>query len=486
MIFQKNKFFGLFFAYLVCCSFFLFHNTAIASSTDGTVDSVYKYAWGENIGWINFGADNGNVHITDSGLSGYALSETAGWINLDGVENDGQGNLSGYAWGENVGYIKFDPPNGGVSIGQNGEFSGSALGENVGWIIFEGDYSPKTDWRPASAREEDGEEDLEIYRLKTEKTSGSITLRWRTNRKSDSEVKWGIDKNLTNKEKESKNEKTHKIVVKGLLSGTTYYFRVRSEDEDGVSDRTRIFSVKTDPAPKKPASGGIFQKKIQEQEEPEEIEFEVSDAPQESEEPVVSESQLEQVSEVQEEKERKPSFFASIGTFFSDAFSFAASSVKSTVISAQKRILFLVERMWGKEQKTYFTTEIFPRDGIKTLAEVKFQLITPNNTPIANTQATLSSEPQTNTTDEDGIVSFKDISIGDHTLAFSYEGNDFRKKIAIKDTFTDSGVVRAEIIRVVAGFDCVALWMWVAIVVLIGSTLFFAIKYFLLKKRMKE
>lgn len=125
---------------------------AFASSTDGTIDSTYKYAWGENIGWINFGTSQGDVHITDSGLSGYALGENTGWLNLDNVTNDGAGNLSGYAWGENIGWINFAPTNGGVIINSSGEFTGSALGENTGWIIFDCDYKVKTDWRPQSAR----------------------------------------------------------------------------------------------------------------------------------------------------------------------------------------------------------------------------------------------------------------------------------------------------------------------------------------------
>lgn len=123
-----------------------------ASSTDGTIDSTYKYAWGENIGWINFGCSNCNIHITDSGLSGYALSETIGWIYLSDVDNDAEGNLSGYAWSENAGWIKFNPSNGGVVINSSGEFTGQALGENIGWIIFGGDYKVKTDWRPYSTR----------------------------------------------------------------------------------------------------------------------------------------------------------------------------------------------------------------------------------------------------------------------------------------------------------------------------------------------
>ena len=126
------------------------------SNTDGTIDSTYKYAWGENIGWIDFGCTNCGVTITDSGLSGYALSETVGWIYLDDITNDSEGNLSGYAWGENIGYINFNPTNGGVIINSSGEFTGSALSETVGWIIFDGDYTAKTDWRPESSRPSGG------------------------------------------------------------------------------------------------------------------------------------------------------------------------------------------------------------------------------------------------------------------------------------------------------------------------------------------
>ena len=44
-------------------------------------------------GRINFGLSLGYVHVTDSAVTGYAWSETLGWINLDpsgtqGVTND--------------------------------------------------------------------------------------------------------------------------------------------------------------------------------------------------------------------------------------------------------------------------------------------------------------------------------------------------------------------------------------------------------------
>jgi len=92
------------------------------------MDSSFKFAWSDTLGWINFNPTNGNVQVFSDRLTGYAWSENYGWINLNptngGVINDGNGNLSGYAWGENIGWIDFS----NVKINPNtGEFSGYAL-----------------------------------------------------------------------------------------------------------------------------------------------------------------------------------------------------------------------------------------------------------------------------------------------------------------------------------------------------------------------
>ncbi|MEY4440876.1 MAG: hypothetical protein RLY49_502 [Candidatus Parcubacteria bacterium] len=108
------------------------------------IDSFNRYAWGENIGWIDFGSDLGNTEVTGSELNGYAYSSNTGWISLNcsntencdsvnyGVTNDGEGALNGYAWGENTGWIDFS----GVSIDANGDFLGYAYSPNVGYVSF--------------------------------------------------------------------------------------------------------------------------------------------------------------------------------------------------------------------------------------------------------------------------------------------------------------------------------------------------------------
>ena len=135
-------------------TFLLFPSVALAGNIDPDNDGA-QYAWGENVGWINFEPSQvEGVTVTTWAVTGKAWGENVGWINLSpatgGVLHDGAGNLSGYAWGENVGWINFNPTGGGVKIDPaTGAFSGKAWSENIGWINFAPNGKPiKTSWRP--------------------------------------------------------------------------------------------------------------------------------------------------------------------------------------------------------------------------------------------------------------------------------------------------------------------------------------------------
>jgi hypothetical protein len=127
-------------------------------------DDGSKYAYGENIGWLNLGTRDGDVVVADANLTGYVWAENIGWVNLApnyadpnvGIKNDGTGLLTGYAWGENVGWINFnprvpgDPNHYGVTVNTEGNFDGWAYGENIGWIHLRATtpvaYGVKTSW----------------------------------------------------------------------------------------------------------------------------------------------------------------------------------------------------------------------------------------------------------------------------------------------------------------------------------------------------
>lgn len=148
--------FGNKFKFLILVLLFIF-NMIVYAVGEGNIDPNYKYAWGDQLGWLNFGCDNCHIKITDNGLTGYVWSENFGWINLSpengGVKNDGQGNLSGYAWGENIGWLDFS----GVKINNLGKFQGKIKTENYGIINFDCSYCEvKTNWSASQTKQDGG------------------------------------------------------------------------------------------------------------------------------------------------------------------------------------------------------------------------------------------------------------------------------------------------------------------------------------------
>jgi hypothetical protein len=148
----------------------------VALADTGNIDTTNKWAWGTNIGWINFRPTHGGATVYSDHLEGYIWAENIGWIRLGshegggahtyandaaetyGVNNDGSGNLSGYAWSTSTGWINFNPSHSQVTINTStGEFDGYAWGENIGWIHFRNPtggpsqaYSVVTDFYPTA------------------------------------------------------------------------------------------------------------------------------------------------------------------------------------------------------------------------------------------------------------------------------------------------------------------------------------------------
>lgn len=127
--------------------------SAFAGKAATTIDSSNPYAYGANIGWLNWRGDTSNgAVIGDYVCSGYVYSANVGWINLGsgsptngigyqnlsgsdfGVNQDGLGNLRGYAYGANVGWIAFESTGAPMVDLLTGKLSGSIWSGNCGWI----------------------------------------------------------------------------------------------------------------------------------------------------------------------------------------------------------------------------------------------------------------------------------------------------------------------------------------------------------------
>jgi hypothetical protein len=109
----------------------LFSSTGYGENIDPLNDDS-QYAYGENVGWLNFEPTEGpGVTVTNTDMTGYLWAENIGWINVSpstygGVTNDGYGKNTGSC--ATVDY--------GVIIDENGDVEGYAWGENIGWVSF--------------------------------------------------------------------------------------------------------------------------------------------------------------------------------------------------------------------------------------------------------------------------------------------------------------------------------------------------------------
>jgi len=190
---KKSKYKIIFiFGIIFLLSAFYFLLSTISAATN--IDSIYRYAWNDTVGWIDFGYSIGNVYVYSDRLEGYA-SSSVGFIALNcnstpngnicgtidfKVSNDGNGYLTGWGYNDSIGWISFtcnhtndgtSPPyntnecittNYGVTINSSsGDFSGWAWNDVVGWISFNCnnsgigntcasgggyDYKVKTNW----------------------------------------------------------------------------------------------------------------------------------------------------------------------------------------------------------------------------------------------------------------------------------------------------------------------------------------------------
>jgi hypothetical protein len=54
----------------------------VVQAATGNIDPTNKWAWGTNVGWINFRPEHGGVTVYFDHLEGYAWGENMGWIHF--------------------------------------------------------------------------------------------------------------------------------------------------------------------------------------------------------------------------------------------------------------------------------------------------------------------------------------------------------------------------------------------------------------------
>ncbi len=99
-----------------------------------------------------------------------------------------------------------------------------------------------------AAAEDDEEDDTppEISNIKiVEITATSSTITWETDEEADSLINYGLNKNYGITRDPRYDKTSHTIVMDGLLSGKTYYFRITSSDVYGNQGISSDYSFTT-------------------------------------------------------------------------------------------------------------------------------------------------------------------------------------------------------------------------------------------------
>lgn len=196
LIIEKSLLVGIF------VLMFFSASRVLASEINGTISLDPSYAFGENLGWINFGCSNCNVHITDTNLSGHAWSRQYGWINLSpdgsGVTNNCGGQLGGKAWSKSLGWVDFS----GAQIDATGKFTGvSGLSSTkAGRINFSCDNcNVSTDWLQCSLRESPAQVLINSITSKTISTiSANITITNEGSVDTEYQYEWCVVSDISN------------------------------------------------------------------------------------------------------------------------------------------------------------------------------------------------------------------------------------------------------------------------------------------------
>lgn len=129
---------------------------ATGAMADSTVDPANAFAWGGNVGNLNFRpTDTDGVLTGEYVCSGMIWAPNAGWINLGsgtpangiryqnidgsdcGVNLLRDGSLRGLAWGANIGWVNFEDTGNPHIDFSTGILSGYAWCPNVGWLTLD-------------------------------------------------------------------------------------------------------------------------------------------------------------------------------------------------------------------------------------------------------------------------------------------------------------------------------------------------------------
>jgi hypothetical protein len=141
---------------------------AYADGANGGVIGEYVgsgHLWAANVGWIRLGsgAPANGIQYQNNSATDY------------GVNHDGLGNLRGYAYGANIGWINFENTGGAKVDLLTGKLSGHVWSANCGWISLSNAFAHVQTDSIAPGADSDGDGIADAWELTHTNTLAAFT-----------------------------------------------------------------------------------------------------------------------------------------------------------------------------------------------------------------------------------------------------------------------------------------------------------------------
>ena len=131
-----------------------------------------------------------------------------------------------------------------------------------------------------------------------------------------------------------------------------------------------------------------------------------------------------------------------------------------------------------------YSGKVTQKDGEEVISVLKIRVLDPELNPLIYTEVTIYSSPQRSRTDLNGIATFYDIPLGEHTIVYSYDGEQQREEIQLGDGLKEGLYTFESVDIITKGKGSLPIYAYILILISIAVTYFLSKR--LIEKRGKR
>jgi len=99
-------------------------------------------------------------------------------------------------------------------------------------------------------------------------------------------------------------------------------------------------------------------------------------------------------------------------------------------------------------ESSQYLAQVIRRGPFIYISELRVRILDQKQNPVTDILVKLFSEPKEAYTNNLGIVTFREVKVGEHTISFNYKGKEYEESISIERPDIDQEVLVLEIVEI--------------------------------------